>query len=44
MSAYALLELPSSTSRLQTILKLWNKTEKYLILVEMGTSAGFKVT
>lgn len=30
-------------SRLQTILNLWNKTAGYLVIVEHGTNAGFKV-
>lgn len=43
MSAYSLFELPSREFRLETILKLWKKTEKYLIIVEEGTDAGFTV-
>ncbi|KAK9298295.1 hypothetical protein QLX08_008306 [Tetragonisca angustula] len=43
VSAYSLLELPNQISRLETILKLWQKTEQYLIIVEQGTNAGFKV-
>jgi hypothetical protein len=43
VSAYTLLELPSARSRLETIISLWNKTNKYLIIVEQGTNAGFKV-
>ncbi|KAJ8969435.1 hypothetical protein NQ317_008626 [Molorchus minor] len=43
ISAYSLLELPSMQARLQTVLNLWNKTEKYLVIVEQGTNAGFKV-
>nr|CAD7261569.1 unnamed protein product [Timema shepardi] len=43
VSAYALFELPSSESRLETILALWNKTQAYLVIVEQGTNAGFKV-
>lgn len=43
VSAFSLLELPSSHSRLETILKLWNKTQNYLVIVEQGTNAGFKV-
>ncbi|CAH0545682.1 unnamed protein product [Brassicogethes aeneus] len=43
VSAYSLLELPSLEARLKTILNLWNKTEKYLVIVEQGTNAGFKV-
>ncbi|XP_063221361.1 methyltransferase-like protein 17, mitochondrial isoform X2 [Bacillus rossius redtenbacheri] len=43
VSAFSLLELPSSQSRLQTILSLWKKTQKFLVLVEQGTNAGFKV-
>jgi ribosomal protein RSM22 (predicted rRNA methylase) len=36
--------MPSQESRLETILKLWRKTGKYLIIVEKGTNAGFKVS
>ncbi|KAF7281056.1 ribosome assembly protein METTL17, mitochondrial [Rhynchophorus ferrugineus] len=43
LSAYSLFELPSLETRLQTVLNLWNKTEKYLVIVEQGTNAGFKV-
>lgn len=44
MSAYSLFELSGMESRLETILKLWTKTENYLIIVEEGTNAGFKVS
>lgn len=43
VSAYSLLELPSFESRMDTVLKLWNKTGRYLILVENGTNAGFRI-
>lgn len=43
LSAFSLFELPSMKSRLETIQKLWNKTEDYLIIVEQGTNAGFQV-
>ncbi|KAJ8705730.1 hypothetical protein PYW08_012776 [Mythimna loreyi] len=43
LSAYSLFELPSMQSRLETIQKLWNKTEDYLIIVEHGSNAGFRV-
>lgn len=43
VSAYSLLELPSFETRMETILRLWNKTEKYLVIVEYGSNAGFKV-
>ncbi|CAG9761629.1 unnamed protein product [Ceutorhynchus assimilis] len=42
-SAYSLMELPSLTSRLETVLNLWNKTKNYLVIVEHGTNAGYKV-
>lgn len=38
-----MLELPSFQMRMETILRLWNKTSKYLVVVEQGTNAGFKV-
>lgn len=43
LSAYSLFELPSMKARLETIQKLWNKTEDYLIIVEHGSNAGFQV-
>ncbi|XP_014486134.1 PREDICTED: methyltransferase-like protein 17, mitochondrial [Dinoponera quadriceps] len=43
VSAYSLFELPGTESRLETILKLWQKTERYLIIVEQGTNAGFEL-
>ncbi|CAL8096352.1 unnamed protein product [Orchesella dallaii] len=42
VSAFSLMELPSARERLQTIDKLWNKTEEYLVIVESGTRAGFR--
>ncbi|XP_044730622.1 methyltransferase-like protein 17, mitochondrial [Chrysoperla carnea] len=44
LSAYSLLELPSSNNRFETVLNLWNKTRKFLIIVEQGNSSGFRVT
>jgi ribosomal protein RSM22 (predicted rRNA methylase) len=44
ISAYTLLELPSARTRLETIINLWNKTNKYFIIVEQGTNAGFKAS
>lgn len=43
LSAYSLFELPSMQARLETIQKLWNKTKDYLIIVEHGSNAGFRV-
>lgn len=43
LSAYSLFELPDMKSRLETIQKLWNKTEDYLIIIEQGSNAGFQV-
>lgn len=43
ISSYSLLELPSAQSRMETILKLWNKTQNYLIIVEHGTQGGFQI-
>lgn len=37
------MELPSLESRLEVALNLWNKTHQYLVIVEQGTYAGFKV-
>lgn len=43
VSAYSLMELPTMEMRLETILNLWNKTQHYLVVVEQGTNAGFKI-
>lgn len=43
LSAFSLFELPSIKSRLETIQKLWNKTEDFLIIIENGTNAGFQI-
>ncbi|XP_025424225.1 methyltransferase-like protein 17, mitochondrial [Sipha flava] len=43
VSAYSLFELPDIKNRFETILNLWNKTKQYIILVEMGTRAGFNL-
>jgi len=43
VSAYSLFELPDIKNRFETILNLWNKTKKYIVLVEMGTKAGFNL-
>ncbi|XP_071443908.1 ribosome assembly protein METTL17, mitochondrial [Hetaerina americana] len=43
VSAFSLVDLPTSQNRLQTIMNLWNKTSGYLVLIEDGTLAGYKV-
>ncbi|XP_011636082.1 methyltransferase-like protein 17, mitochondrial [Pogonomyrmex barbatus] len=43
VSAYSLFELPGMESRLDIILKLWANTENYLVIIEEGTNAGFKL-
>lgn len=43
LSAFTLFELPSMKSRMETIQKLWNKTEDYLIIVEQGSNTGFQI-
>jgi len=43
VSAYTLFELPDIKTRFETLLNLWNKTKKYIVLVEMGTRAGFNL-
>lgn len=43
ISAYSMLELPTLQARLETVLNLWNKTQKYLVIVEHGSNAGYKV-
>ncbi|XP_053618886.1 methyltransferase-like protein 17, mitochondrial [Plodia interpunctella] len=43
LSAFSLFEMPDMKTRLETIQKLWNKTENYLVIVEHGSNAGFRV-
>ncbi|XP_050423043.1 methyltransferase-like protein 17, mitochondrial [Adelges cooleyi] len=43
VSAFSLFELPDMKNRFETILNLWNKTNKYIVLVELGTRAGFEL-
>lgn len=43
LSAFTLFEMPSMKTRLETIQKLWNKTEDFLIIVEHGSNAGFRI-
>ncbi|CAG9864535.1 unnamed protein product [Phyllotreta striolata] len=42
-SAYSLFELPSMERRLEILSKLWRKTDRFLVIVEQGTNAGFKL-
>lgn len=39
----SLFELPDMKARLRTIDILWRKTDKYLVLVEAGTNAGYRL-
>lgn len=43
LCAYSLFELESQKKRLETIINLWNKCNGYLVLIEHGTNAGFKL-
>ncbi|XP_034838158.1 ribosome assembly protein METTL17, mitochondrial [Maniola hyperantus] len=43
LSAFSLFEMPNMQTRLETIQKLWNKTEDFLIIVETGSNAGFHI-
>lgn len=43
VSAYSLIELPNTKTRLDAVMKLWKKTKNYLVIVEDGTSAGFQI-
>ncbi|XP_047111717.1 methyltransferase-like protein 17, mitochondrial [Schistocerca piceifrons] len=43
ISAYSLLELPSTEVRLETVRNLWSKALRYIVFVEQGTNAGFQV-
>lgn len=43
LSAYTLIENSNQTKRLELVQRLWEMTEDYLILVEMGSFAGHKL-
>lgn len=43
ISSRSLFELPDMATRLKTVDILWRKTSGYLVIVEAGTSAGFKL-
>lgn len=43
LSAFSLLELPDAKSRLDTVKRLWQKCDRFLVIVEQGTRAGFNV-
>ncbi|CAB3365078.1 Hypothetical predicted protein [Cloeon dipterum] len=43
VSAHTLFEFPTMDSRLDCYLNLWRKTNNYFVLVEQGTTEGFKV-
>lgn len=43
LSAFSLMELPNLETRLDTLLKLWKKCDGYMIVIENGTSDGFKL-
>lgn len=37
------MELPSLKARLEVLQTLWNKCDKYMVLVELGTNQGFRL-
>ncbi|XP_052817002.1 methyltransferase-like protein 17, mitochondrial isoform X2 [Mya arenaria] len=43
VSAYLLMEMPSVVERLELVELLWRLTDNYLVLVEHGTMAGYKL-
>ncbi|XP_026478658.1 methyltransferase-like protein 17, mitochondrial [Ctenocephalides felis] len=43
LCAYTLFEMSTPELRLEKLVKLWNKTEQFLVIVEMGTNAGFRL-
>lgn len=43
LSAFSLLELPDAKTRLDTVKRLWQKCDRFLVIVEQGTRAGFNV-
>lgn len=43
LSAFTLNELPNLKTRLNTLQTLWKKCDGYMVLIENGTNAGFKL-
>ncbi|XP_066586018.1 ribosome assembly protein METTL17, mitochondrial [Prorops nasuta] len=43
VSAFSLMELPDINARLDVILRLWRKTEHYLVIIEKGSFSGYKL-
>lgn len=43
LSAFTLNELPNLETRLDTLQTLWKKCDGYMVLIENGTNAGFKL-
>lgn len=43
IASRSLFELPDMESRLRTLDVLWRKTARYLVIVEAGTNAGYKI-
>lgn len=43
LCAYTLFELDSQKKRLEIIINLWNKCNGYLVIIEQGTNAGYKL-
>lgn len=43
LSAFTLNELPNLKVRLDILQKLWKKCDGYMVLIENGTNAGFKL-
>ena len=41
--SYSLLEFPSAETRLQSLLKLWSRTEDFMIIIERGNATGFQL-
>ena len=41
--AFSLLDIPTERERINIVTDLWEKTEHFLVLVEIGTNAGFQV-
>lgn len=37
------MELPDLKTRLDTLLTLWKKCDGYMVLIENGSNAGFKL-
>lgn len=43
VSSFSFMEVGNTETRLKTFLTLWNKVNRYMVLVENGSNAGFRL-